>query len=57
MAAGIKELAEAQTRFADRIRIGDADAVEAERGGFARERGLDFGGSEFCDRAQKSRST
>jgi hypothetical protein len=37
MGARLKKFAEAMACFADRIRIGHADAVEAERLCFARE--------------------
>ena len=56
-AAGIEEFAEIFAGIADRVGIGDADAVEAERLRFARERGFQIGGGEFDGLVQKSRST
>ena len=57
MRAGIEEFAEMFSGLADRVRVGDADAVEAERARFARERGLQVVGGEFDGLVQKSRST
>ena len=57
MAACFEELAEVQARLRDRTWIGHADAIEAERAGLVRERGLEIGGGEFGGFIQKSRST
>ena len=37
MRAGVEEIAEMLRGVRDRVGIGDADAIEAERAGFARE--------------------
>ena len=57
MRAGIEEFAEIFAGVADRAGIGHAEAIEAERLRFARERGLQIGGGEFGGLVQKSRST
>ena len=57
MRAGIEEFAEIFSGVADRVGIGHADAIEAERLRLARERGLQIGGGEFGALVQKSRST
>ncbi len=57
MRAGIEEFAEIFAGIADRVGIGHADAVEAERGRFARERRLQIGTGEVGALVQKSRST
>ncbi len=57
MRAGIEEFAKIFAGSADRVGIGDADAVEAERLRLALERGLQIGGGEFSALVQKSRST
>ena len=56
MGAGFEEFAEMLAGMRDRIRIGDADAIEAERAGFVLERGPEIGGRERGS-VQKSRST
>jgi hypothetical protein len=57
MRAGIEEGAEMFACIRDRIRSGDANAIESERAGFARERGPQIGGRELGVCVQKSRST
>ena len=47
MRAGIEEGAEMPGRLGDRIRRRDADAIEAERARFARERGFQVGSGEL----------
>ena len=44
-------------RLRNRVRIGNADAIESERAGFMGERGFQFGGGELGVWVQKSRST
>ncbi|MEH2524521.1 hypothetical protein [Bradyrhizobium sp. AZCC 2176] len=57
MRAGIEELLEIFSGFADPVRAGDADAVETERLRFALERGLQVISGKFDGLVQKSRST
>ena len=57
MGAGFEELAKMFSGLRDRLRIGYADAIEAERAGFVRERGLEVDAAEFDGLVQKSRST
>jgi hypothetical protein len=56
MGAVVEEFAEMLCGLSNRIGLGHADAVEAERARLVRERGLQIGGREFCG-VQKSRST
>ena len=55
MGAGLEEFAEMICCLRDRVGLGDADAIEAERFGLARQRGFQFGAGRFF--VQKSRST
>jgi hypothetical protein len=57
MRAGIEEFAEMPTGIRNRIRAGDADAVEAEPARLASELLPEIGGSKLRGRVQKSRST
>ncbi len=57
MRAGVEESAEMRTCIGNRIRTGNAHAIESERARFARERGLHIGGRELEVCVQKSRST
>jgi hypothetical protein len=56
MGASVEELEKMLAGMRDCIRIGDADAIEAERAGFVLERGPEIGGRERGS-VQKSRST
>jgi len=47
MRAGIEEGAEMPGGIRDRIRTRNADAIEAERARFGRERGFQVGRGEF----------
>ena len=57
MRAGIEEFAEMPTGIRNRIRAGDADAVEAEPARLTSEFFPEIGGSKLGGRVQKSRST
>jgi hypothetical protein len=57
MRAGVEEIAEMFSGFADCVRTDDADAVETECPRFAHKRGLQVGSGEFDSLVQKSRST
>ena len=57
MGAGFEEFAEMFSGLRDRLRIGHADAIEAERAGFVRERALRPSAPERLRLIQKSRST
>ena len=57
MRAGIEERAEMFCRIGDRIRSGNANAIEPKRARFAHERRLQIGGRELEACVQKSRST
>ena len=56
MGAGLKELMKMFPGLSDRFGTGDADAIEAERARFMRQRGLEVFAGEF-GLVQKSRST
>ncbi|OIQ66929.1 hypothetical protein GALL_514970 [mine drainage metagenome] len=57
MRAGIEKFAEMPSRIRNRLRIGHADAVEAERARLVGEFLLEIGGRKSGRRVQKSRST
>jgi hypothetical protein len=57
MRAGIEEFAKVFSGGREHAGIGHAEAIEAERGGFARQRTLQIGRRQACGRVQKSRST
>ena len=57
MRAGTEKFAEMPAGIRYRIRIGHADAVEAERARLIDQLFLEVGGSELGGRVQKSRST
>ena len=57
MGAGFEEFVEMLAGLRDRVGIGDADAIEAERAGFMRKRGLEVVAGELDGLDQKSRST
>ena len=56
MRAGFDEGVEMLARVADRVGIGDADAVEAERARFARKRGFQVkdGMLRHCDACERA---
>ncbi|WP_216848825.1 hypothetical protein, partial [Klebsiella pneumoniae] len=57
MAVGAEKLEEIFSGLAGRVRIGDADGIEAERARLALQRRLEIGRREPDRRVQKSRST
>ncbi len=57
MRAGVEESAKMFRRVRDRIRSGNADAIETERARLVGQRGLQIYGRKLDRRLQKSRST
>ena len=57
MRAGVEEGVEMFRRVRDRIRSGNADAIETERTGFVGKRSFQIDRRELVSYVQKSRST